>query len=670
MSQAAPDRRHWSQSKSGQVMVIFALSAVVLFALMGLAIDAGISYLHSDLQQRAAAAAALSGVAYLPGDTAQATQEALLTAQRDGYPNTSPDNVVVTQPTTNELKVAITAPAPVYFMGLLGFGTHNVTAYATAEYLPPIQMGQPGNQLGTIESQVGSGGNNYYFLRTEGWGNPRSEGDAFTPTPTETANGCPPAGSCTANPPDVHQISCIDGTDTCYPNADGLLVNDTGGYNYLIWVPAGTTADVQVYNPSFDPGTDNNNTVNTYHDDDSSFPKLTSYNPSSAGSSSSVPYTDYAAMGFTLYAVPVLYSRQSDVPLLQDIFCPFNAYDLDQGTATYSYYEANSPNANGCDNPSSASDQQVTVSGTPWVFHRWISLNSYAPTGADANLFHQQFYDASALSTYGTDIGGVYYLAGGSGGRYFRLRVDTLAWDGAVINSQDATSSPSVNSSSLPNGYPLAHDAYSLQIVTPLGGSGNCAGGGASACTVSALADMGLYTPIQSGSTALSFDVPLFYLPTAYAGKVISVRVFDPGDVGGDAYLGIQQPEYTSSSSGNPVPVQFASLLVGSNGPEADNLGISLGAGGNTPIAVNGGSFPFGSDSAVIQTSKGGGAIYNGQWVQFNIQVPSDYQAAGTGTNPGYWSLWYGVGKYTTAGDTITVEVQYLGSPVHLLPGS
>lgn len=64
-----------------------------------------------------------------------------------------------------------------------------------------------------------------------------------------------------------------------------------------------------------------------------------------------------------------------------------------------------------------------------------------------------------------------------------------------------------------------------------------------------------------------------------------------------------------------------------------------------------------------------GKAIYNGQWVQFNIQVPSDYQAAGTGTNPDR-SCWYGVGKYTTAGDTITVEVQYLGSPVHLLPGS
>lgn len=78
--------------------------------------------------------------------------------------------------------------------------------------------------------------------------------------------------------------------------------------------------------------------------------------------------------------------------------------------------------------------------------------------------------------------------------------------------------------------------------------------------------------------------------------------------------------------------MQFASLLVGTNGPEANSLGTSLGAGGITPIAVNGRSFPYGSDSAVIEASKGGSAIYNGQWVQFNIQVPSDYPAVGTGT--------------------------------------
>ncbi len=658
----------WTETAGGQAMVIFALTAAVLFALMGLAIDAGISYLHSDLQQRAAAAAALSGVSYLPGATAEATQEALLTAERDGYPNTLPNTVVVTQPTANELRVAITAPAPVYFLGLLGFGTHDVTAYATAEYLPPIQLGQPGNQLGTTATQVGSGGNNYYFLRTEGWGNPRSEGDAFTPSPTETANSCSPASSCTASPADVHQVSCIDGTDTCAGNPDHLLVNDTGGYNYLIWVPQGTTADIQVYNPSFDPGTDNNSTIYTYHDDDSSFPTLTSYNPPS----SSVPYQDYAAMGYTLYAVPVLYSRQSDVPLLQDVFCPFNAYALEGGQAKYSYYEANqTAGANGCDAPGSTSPKQVSVAATPAAFHSWISLNSYTPTGNDANLFYQPFSDPTALSQYGTQISGHYYLSGGSAGQYFRLRVDTLAWDGAVINTSNSTNSPSVNSSaSSPDGYPYAHDAYALKAVTPSGGTGNCAAAAPTTCTVSALADMGLYTPIQSGSTSLSFQVPLFYLSSAYAGKVISVRVFDPGDVGGNAYLGIQQPEYTSST-GSAVAAQFATLLTpGGGSPEVDNVGTSLGAGSNTPIPVNGGTAAYGPQSAVVQTSRGGGAIYNGQWVQFNIQIPSNYQAVGSGSDPGYWNLWYGVGPNTTAGDTITVEVQYLGSPVHLLPNS
>jgi Flp pilus assembly protein TadG len=123
----------WVESQKGQVLIIFALTAVVLLAIMGLAVDAGISYLHSDQQEKAAEAAALSGVSYLPGDAPDATSDAVLTAQRDGYTvggtGSTAVTVSVTQPsgTTNQLTVAITAPAPVYFLELLGFGEHEVS---------------------------------------------------------------------------------------------------------------------------------------------------------------------------------------------------------------------------------------------------------------------------------------------------------------------------------------------------------------------------------------------------------------------------------------------------------------------------------------------------------------------------------------------------------------
>ena len=56
------------RSAKGQAMAIFALVSVLLFVVAGLAVDAGSSYLTSNKLERAAAAAALAGVAYLPGD--------------------------------------------------------------------------------------------------------------------------------------------------------------------------------------------------------------------------------------------------------------------------------------------------------------------------------------------------------------------------------------------------------------------------------------------------------------------------------------------------------------------------------------------------------------------------------------------------------------------------
>jgi hypothetical protein len=550
-------------------------------------------------------------------------------------------------------------------LGLLGFHQHEVTSYAVAQYLPPIQLGQPGNSLGATEPQVGTPGG-YYFLRTEGYGNPRSEGDAFTPSPTESSTGC--NGVCTASTPDVHQISCIAADDPCSGGYAGLEVNNTGGYNYLIYVPPNTTDDVQVYNPSFDPGTDNNNVINSYHDDDSSFPTLTS----GVSSSTTDPATDYASMGFALYAVPNLNNRSDDIPLKQDIFCPFNAYGLEpggSGTGKYSYY-------GGCNNPNSTVPSSSTsVTGTPAVFQSWVSLMSYAPTGPDATLFNASYTNATALNTYESGSGSSVGLSGGvSSGRYYRLEVDTLAWNGAAISTTSTTApSPTVDSANAKtpsDPYPLAHNAYALRVVTPgsTASTNNSCGSGLS-CTVSAMADLCIYTPIQNGS---SFQVPLFDLPYEYAGKTIAVRVFDPGDVGGGAaYLGIVQPGYTAGTT--TYPTGFATLAPSSGGPPAvDDIGTSLGAGGSaaiTPSVGAGSGYTFNSNSAVVQTAgSGGGSLYNGQWVQFDVQVPSDYNpSAGVGA---YWSLYYQVAPGTTAGDTITVQVQYLGSPVHLLPNS
>ena len=176
--------------------------------------------------------------------------------------------VLTSQPTTNELKVTISTSVSTIFLRLVGFGAHTVVRSETAQYLPPISLGQPGAQQGSgmngsciglasycsnPASGLGSSGN-YYFEREEGWGNPRSEGDPFTPSPAQanhrlrTRAAVDPCSAASA--PDFHQISPEAGTETQYPS-----LNYQGGSNYLIQIPVGQSADVQVYNPAFAPDT-------------------------------------------------------------------------------------------------------------------------------------------------------------------------------------------------------------------------------------------------------------------------------------------------------------------------------------------------------------------------------------------------------------------------------
>ena len=87
-------RRVLLHGERAQVMIIFALVSVVLFAIIGLSIDAGISYLTSDQIERGASASALAGVAYLPGQYGSAQNAALVEAARNGFTN-NPNNGVL-----------------------------------------------------------------------------------------------------------------------------------------------------------------------------------------------------------------------------------------------------------------------------------------------------------------------------------------------------------------------------------------------------------------------------------------------------------------------------------------------------------------------------------------------------------------------------------------------
>jgi hypothetical protein len=646
--------RSGRRSVKGQAMAIFALVSVLLFVVAGLAVDAGTSYLTSNQLERAAAAAALAGVAYLPGDQPDAINAALVEAARDGFTNAGTGGtscavnvspcVIATFPQTNEMKVQISETVSTIFLRLVGFGNHTVVRSETAEYLPPISLGQPGAQQGSSmngsciglnsycsnpASGLGST-NNYYFEREEGWGNPRSEGDPFTPSPDETSSGCGLGGadSCNATAaPDYHQISPEAGTEAVFPN-----LNYQGGSNYLIEIPVGQKADLQIYNPAFAPDTCGGGTTAQYcyHENDTSF------------SGSGAPYTSYSAMAYTVFKVSTLSSRLSDTEVSQEIFYPYNATNLSASPQSYFYYP-----------PSQPTPTAVTVNTTvPPTYHQWVSALNYTPTAsADTTLF-------SNPKDFGNN-----YLTDPSSTvpQYYRLEIDTLTWNGQPTCTSSSCTIPTTGTSAQSE----AHKGYAVRLVSAAtcspnylgtcGASSGSTNNSYSTCptptptcgTVSSMDDMTVFTPVN-GATATQFSIPLFSVdPTAYSGQTIDVDLFDVGDVGGGAaYVGLENPDGTWATVNSIT-----------------DLGASLGGasppGGGSNVSA---SWPSGGCStACYQTAgSGGGAIYNGQWIQLQLTVSS--------SATGYYNLEYNVNAAAVAGDTFAVEVGFSGSPDHLLP--
>jgi putative Flp pilus-assembly TadE/G-like protein len=202
--QAARDDR-------GQVIVVAALLMTMLLALAGIGVD--ISWFQFNLirMQRAADAAALAGVVYLPGNQAGAFNAAYAEATKNGFTNgVGGVTIVPRQDLINNrmLEVTIQGPVQTWFARLLGTSTIQGSRVARAEFVLPVPMGSPQDYYGiatlcrnsdaptscpAVGSATGSG-----TLVTQGFwgavetkGANRSAGDAYStyynPSPTLNA---------------------------------------------------------------------------------------------------------------------------------------------------------------------------------------------------------------------------------------------------------------------------------------------------------------------------------------------------------------------------------------------------------------------------------------------------------------------------------------------------
>src|SRR5256886_15776521 len=101
--------------------------------------------------QRAADAAALAGVVYLPGNQAVAFSAAYAEATKNGFTDGAGGvTVVPRQDSINNrmLEVTIQGPVQTYFARLLGTSSVQGTRIARAEFVLPVPMGSPQDYFG------------------------------------------------------------------------------------------------------------------------------------------------------------------------------------------------------------------------------------------------------------------------------------------------------------------------------------------------------------------------------------------------------------------------------------------------------------------------------------------------------------------------------------------
>ena len=201
-------------TRSGQILVMFAMSTGLLFGILAIVVDVGNLWNASLHVQHAAEAAALAGVPYMPGDFPTASSKAQAEAAKNGYSTATGATVTasINIESNRRLDVTVSQNSQTYFLRIVGISTVRVTRVATGEYTLPVPMGSPLSNYGDNSG--------FFWAAAEAQGTNRSAGDAY---------------------------------GTYYnPNPTQNNQYDANGYQYAIEVPAGAgSTNVDLYDPTF-----------------------------------------------------------------------------------------------------------------------------------------------------------------------------------------------------------------------------------------------------------------------------------------------------------------------------------------------------------------------------------------------------------------------------------
>jgi hypothetical protein len=269
-------------------------------------------------------------------------------------------------------------------------------------------------------------------------------------------------------------------------------------------------------------------------------------------------------------------------------------------------------------------------------------------TFLDVWVFDVGFYDRPDFDTETGDneLGGS--TPGGANTTITLMRPDTTPYDHLDNPSH---CSLTVNSGASSSTYRWEWQRICSQIANPASGtwivkvetSGNVGGTNqyalltnTSGISVSSMPriyginDMSIFTNEPDGNAT----VWLAEILPVHAGKKLALRFFDPGESAPPATMTVQTPSGATASNCSWT---------------SDN-----GASGT---------------SCVITTANGGGAIFNGDWIDMIIDIPDNYTCTQTanGNSGCYWKMNLSLQQ---SHDRTTWSARVIGNPVRLVPNA
>ncbi len=618
-----------SRSKEGgYVTILLAILVTSGFLMAALAISSDTARWYDEINrvQKAADAAALAGVPYLPFDLANATTRAKEVSKRNGYDDATADVsvTVAVGDLASQLKVTISSRIDNTFGGFIGISDTTITRTATADYKGPAPMGSPCNTFGN---------------------EPNAGGGSSSPAPTGTSMGASPFANCSRTPtfwavlegPETGKVqgdrystrNCentgVDGCTGTTNNEYGPKISATSttafGYTFVVKVqPAAVNTQValQVYDPimlnagqtcellpttgSF--ANDSNNTNSWVKNNDARQRYSKDGSSATLGTSTATFCTgdSYAGNGSNAnpkHNMTTSFVLRQQVDSLDATAAPVQ--NDTGGSPCIKQYGSfiNAPNTNISANLFKSSGGSTYNADVARMFHNWVPLCTFTPTRA-----------------------GDYYLQvrtnvslGGSG-----TGLERSGNSAATALTGNTTSGEGSN-------------AFALRAVTAAGKEKDVAVAGYE------------HMPIFMNADTASATFNLIRVLPGAAGQSIAFSYFDAGDAAGTGSVRVLPPtDATGSILTTPFPGNCKAV------------GGTAGAGQTLTSPP--------CQAALNQS--GGTSLNNGKTETITIPIPSDY----TCNYNSFGGCWYRVVVAFNSGtvhDVTTWDATIIGDPVRLI---